>query len=58
MCIVSTAITVPNVHRDIMDYIAQEYVIKTVSIALQNTIVKSVNLVFTVTGVIVVVHNV
>lgn len=59
VCIVTTAITVPNVHRDIGEHIAQEIVIKTVLIVLHIRTVKSASPDFLEAGVVVVVfHNV
>lgn len=59
MSIATPAITVPNVYRDIGEHIAQEIVIKTVSIVLHIRTVKSASPDFLEDCVeVVVVHNV
>lgn len=59
MCIVTPAITVPNVYRGIMEYIVQVNVIRTVSIVRPRLIVKSASPDSLDPGVVVVVlHNV
>lgn len=55
MCIVTPAITVPNVYRGIMEYIVQVNVIRTVSIVRPRFIVKSASPDFMEAGVILIV---
>lgn len=59
MCIATPAITVPNVHRDIGEHIAQEIVIKTVSTVRARMSAKPASPDFMETGVVkIVLHNV